>query len=187
MKKKVFVIVVTVVTVIIVITGVKHLEEKQTEKEQIELAYAYKHQNRAFPRDEGEINEYGYIGYEAINEKELYVALEVYNKENEGEELGGEDVKEYLSQEYNEDGTPRVLEGWPEIRAYENWYFKGMGSEEIDEYWKELTQIKEQYQYEKGISPLSNVKDLSQNQIEELIKKEANPTYEIDDSVMGIN
>ena len=106
MKKKVFVIVVTVVTVIIVITGVKHLEEKQTEKEQIELAYAYKHQNRAFPRDEGEINEYGYIGYEAINEKELYVALEVYNKENEGEELGGEDVKEYLSQEYNEDGTP---------------------------------------------------------------------------------
>ena len=34
-----------------------------------------------------------------------------------------EDVKEYLSQEYNEDGTPRVLEGWPEIRAYEKLVF----------------------------------------------------------------
>ena len=188
MKKRISIIIAAItITLIIIIAGVKYSEQKQTEKEQIELAYAYKHQNRAFPRDEGEINEYGYIGYEAINEKELYVALEVYNKENEGEDLEVEGVKEYLSQEYNEDGTPRVLEGWPEIRAYEDWYFRGMGSEEIDEYWKELTQIKEQYQYEKGISPLSNVKDLSQDQIEELIKKEANPTYEIDDSVMGIN
>ena len=68
---------------IIIIAGAKYLEEKQTEKEEIELAYAYKHQNRAFPRDKGEINEYGYVGYEAINEKELYVALEVYNQENE--------------------------------------------------------------------------------------------------------
>ena len=187
MKKKVFVIVVTVVTVIIVITGVKHLEEKQTEKEQIELAYAYKHQNRAFPRDEGEINEYGYIGYEAINEKELYVALEVYNKENEGEELGGEDVKEYLSQEYNEGGTPRVLEGWPEIRAYENWYFKGMGSEEIEEYWKTLQKIATEYGRIYPNFTSDAVQDLTLNQIEELIKKEANPTYEIDDSVMGIN
>ena len=187
-KKKIFVIATMItVTLIIVIVGTKYLEEKQREKEQTELAYAYKHQNLAFPRDEGEINEYGYVGYEAINEKELYVALGVYNQEKEGEDLEVEDVKEYLSQEYNEDGTPRVLEGWPEIRAYEDWYFRGMGSEEIDEYWKELTQIKEQYQYEKGISPLSNVKDLSQDQIEELIKKEANPTYEIDDSVMGIN
>ena len=188
MKKKIFVIAAVIaVTLIIIIAGVKYLEQKQTEKEQTELAYAYKHQNRAFPRDKGEINEYDYIGYEAINEKELYVALEVYNKENEDEDLEVEDIKEYLSQEYNEDGTPRVLEGWPEIRAYEDWYFRGMGCEKIDEYWKELTQIKEQYQYEKGISPLSNVKDLSQDQIEELIKKEANPTYEIDDSVMRIN
>ena len=185
MKKKVFVIVVTVVTVIIVITGVKHLEEKQTEKEQIELAYAYKHQNRAFPRDEGEINEYGYIGYEAINEKELYVALEVYNKENEGEELGGEDVKEYLSQEYNEDGTPRVLEGWPEIRAYENWYFRGMGSEEIEEYWKTLQKIATEYGRIYPNFTSDAVQDLTLNQIEELIKKEADPTYEIDDSIMG--
>jgi len=187
MKKKVFVIVVTVVTVIIVITGVKHLEEKQTEKEQIELAYAYKHQNRAFPRDEGEINEYGYIGYEAINEKELYVALEVYNKENEGEELGGEDVKEYLSQEYNEDGTPRVLEGWPEIRAYENWYFRGMGSEEIEEYWKTLQKIATEYGRIYPNFTSDAVQDLTLNQIEELIKKEADPTYEIDDSIMGAN
>ena len=187
MKKKVFVIVVTVVTVIIVITGVKHLEEKQTEKEQIELAYAYKHQNRAFPRDEGEINEYGYIGYEAINEKELYVALEVYNKENEGEELGVEDVKEYLSQEYNEDGTPRVLEGWPEIRAYENLYFRGMGSEEIEEYWKTLQKIATEYGRIYPNFTSDAVQDLTLNQIEELIKKEADPTYEIDDSIMGAN
>ena len=31
------------------------------------------------------------------------------------------------------------------------------------------------------------VKELSQNQIEELMKKEADPTYKIDNSVMGVN
>ena len=187
MKKKIFVIVAVITTIlIIIIAGAKYLEEKQTEKEQIELAYAYKHQNRAFPRDEGEINEHGYIGYEAINEKELYVALEVYNKENEGEDLEVEDVKEYLSQEYNEDGTPRVLEGWPEIRAYENWYFRGMGSEEIEEYLGNLQELLIEHYVAHPNFTQGVVKDLSLNQIKELIKKEADPTYEIDDSVMGI-
>ena len=187
MKKKIFVIAAMItVTLIIVIVGAKYLEEKQTEKEQIELAYAYKHQNRAFPRDEGEINEYGYIGYEAINEKELYVALEVYNKENEGEDLEVEGVKEYLSQEYNEDGTPRVLEGWPEIRAYENWYFRGMGSEEIEEYWKTLQKIATEYGRIYPNFTSDAVQDLTLNQIKELIKKETDPTYEIDDFAMGI-
>ena len=74
MKKKIFVIAAMItVTLIIVIVGAKYLEEKQTKKEQTELAYAYKHQNRAFPWNEGEINEYGYVGYEAINEKELFM------------------------------------------------------------------------------------------------------------------
>ena len=49
MKKKIFVIAAVIaVTLIIIIAGVKYLEQKQTEKEQTELAYAYKHQNRAF-------------------------------------------------------------------------------------------------------------------------------------------
>ena len=188
MKKRISIIIAAItITLIIIIAGVKYSEQKQTEKEQIELAYAYKHQNRAFPRDEGEINEYGYIGYEAINEKELYVALEVYNKENEGEDLEVEGVKEYLSQEYNEDGTPRVLEGWPEKRAYENWYFKGMGSEKIEEYWGKLEITKDEYQRLTPAFPNCTVKELSINQIEELIKKEADPTYEIDDSIMGAN
>ena len=188
MKKKIFAIVAMItVTLIIIIAGAKYLEQKQTEKEETELAYAYKHQNRAFPHDEGEINEYGYIGYEVINEKELYVALEVYNQKNEGEDLEVEDVKEYLSQEYNEDGTPRVLEGWPEIRAYENWYFKGMGSEKIEEYWGKLEITKDEYQRLTPAFPNCTVKELSINQIEELVKKEEDPTYEIDDSVMGIN
>ena len=187
MKKKIFVIAAVIaVTLIIIVAGVKYLGQKQTKKEQTELAYAYKHQNRAFPRDKGEINEYDYIGYEAINEKELYVALEVYNKEKEGEDLEVEDVKEYLSQEYNEDGTSRVLEGWPEIRAYENWYFKGMGSEEIEEYWKTLQKIATEYGRIYPNFTSDAVQDLTLNQIKELIKKETDPTYEIDDFAMGI-
>ena len=187
MKKKIFVIAAVIaVTLIIIVAGVKYLGQKQTKKEQTELAYAYKHQNRAFPRDEGEINEYGYVGYEAINEKELYVALQVYNQKNEGEDLEVEDIKEYLSQEYNEDGTPRVLEGWPEIRSYEDWYFRGMGSEKIEEYWGKLEIAKDEYQRLTPAFPNCTVKELSINQIEELIKKDADPTYEIDDSVMEI-
>ena len=103
------------------------------------------------------------------------------------EDLEVEDVKEYLSQEYNEDGTPRVLEGWPEIRAYENWYFRGMGSEEIEEYWGNLQELLIEHYVAYPNFTQGVVKDLSLNQIKELIKKEADPTYEIDDSVMGIN
>ena len=73
------------------------------------------------------------------------------------------------------------------LEEYVDWYYKEGGSGEIEEYWGKLAQIKELYQYEQGIKPLPDVKDLSQNQIEELIKKEADPTYEIDDSIMGAN
>ncbi len=108
-----------------------------------------------------------------INEKDLMVRLEVYNQShtdiNKGQVLSG------------------LENGGTGLEEYVDWYYKEGGSGEIEEYWGKLAQIKELYQYEQGIKPLPDVKDLSQNQIEELIKKEADPTYEIDDSIMGAN
>ena len=108
-----------------------------------------------------------------VNEKDLMVRLEVYNQShtdiNKGQVLSG------------------LENGGAGLEEYVDWYYKEGGSGEIEEYWGKLAQIKELYQYEQGIKPLPDVKDLSQNQIEELIKKEADPTYEIDDSIMGAN
>ena len=62
-----------------------------------------------------------------------------------------------------------------------------MGSEEIEEYWGNLQELLIEHYVAHPNFTQGVVKDLSLNQIKELIKKEAEPTYEIDDSVMGIN
>ncbi len=185
MKKKVIVIIVLLVCAAVLGCGLYLYNERKKDNKEFVLAIDYKHQNKMFPRIKGEVNEYKYMGYDAIDEPELYVRLTVYNKEHSGEEqLSIEEVKEYLSNEYNEDGTLRIYNGYEKIRDYENWYFEGRGCDDIEEYWMELGTIAMKYQSENIYFKGKDVREFSSIQLQELIKKEADPSYVIDDTVM---
>ena len=73
------------------------------------------------------------------------------------------------------------------LEEYVDWYYKEGGSEDIEEYWGKLQEIAIEYRVDHPDFTGGVVKELSQNQIEELMKKEADPTYKIDNSVMGVN
>ena len=108
-----------------------------------------------------------------MNEKDLMVRLEVYNQShadiNKGQVLSG------------------LENGGAGLEEYVDWYYKEGGSGEIEEYWKDLQKIAIEYGRIYPDFTSDSVQDLSQKQIEELMKKEADPTYKIDNSVMGVN
>ncbi len=185
MKKKVIVIAVLLVCAAVLGCGLYLYNERKKESKEFVLAIDYKHQNKMFPRIKGEVNEYKYMDYDAIDEPELYVRLTVYNKEHSGEEqLSIEEVEEYLSNEYNEDGTLRIYNGYEKIRDYENWYFEGRGCDDIEEYWSELEYISNAYRLEHSQYSMLSVRELSIDVLQELIKKEADSSYVIDDTIM---
>lgn len=186
MKKKILIGLVVLLCLSAVGTGLYLLREKRiAEAEAAILALDYKHQNWMFPRTEGELREYRYMNYDAIDERELYVRLALYNQERAGEaELTLEDVKEYLSQEYNDDGSLRIHSGYENIRDYEYWYFQEYGCDKVEEYWSRLDNISKEYLIKNPLTTTQSVRDFSIEQLQELIKKEADPSYQINDTVM---
>ncbi len=181
------------VVVIISIAYYCHMKKVQLEvaKEAAIVAVLYERQNRTFPRTEGGpwVNEY--MGADVLDERELFVCLEAYN--NSMEKSGSsewiltiEEVKDYFAEEYNEDGSLRILSGYEKIRNYEKWYGEG-GDADILEYWNELEMIKTKYYDEKQNTDIVPIRELTVEQLQELIKKYENPSYEIKAEIIGDN
>lgn len=105
-----------------------------------------------------------------LDRRELTVRLALYNQDHEP--ITEEDVRESL--ENNGEG----------LEEYVDWYYQGQGCDEVEEYWIKLEELAMDY---KGINPsfeTISVHSMSLEQLQELIKKEADPSYEINDAVM---
>ena len=168
-------------------------EKKRKKEEWVQqklLAIDYREQNEALPRVSGRpYKEEYYVGYDAIDETELYVRLIVYSEwiqENGGEaqELTIEDIKDYLADEYNEDGSYRIQEGYENIWAYVDWYFAYGGADDIREYWSDLEIILMRYREQNPGIIDSITGDMNIVQLKELINKKNNPAYEINMEVL---
>ena len=195
MKKKKVVKILVVLLCLVAIGGIIfYTSEKRRERaewaEQGLLRIDYREQNGALPRVSGHpINEEVYVGYDAVDEVELYVQIMAYNEyvreNNTGDkELSLADFEEYLSSEFNEDGSLRIHEGYEHIRAYVDWYFEAEGDEIITEYWGELEMITREYNLDNPELVLSIVREMNMSQIEELIMKKNAPSYEINKEIM---
>ena len=190
-KKKVITIVILILMLSCIAGGVFACAEKRKKQtlEKILIAIEYRRQNGTFPRtSEHPIEEMFYVGYDAIVESEMYVSLAAYNEWNrehgkEVEELTLADIEEYLSSEYNEDGSLRIQSGYENIRAYVEWYYDG-GGKVIREYWNELEEILGNYRVEHPKTICGSAKKLSIEQLQELIKKKEAPSYEINMEIM---
>ncbi len=195
MKKKRVIIIVTLILVLSCIAvGVFACTERRKKQEKtlekILIAIEYRRQNGTFPRTSGHYaDEAFYVGYDAIRENEMYVSLAAYNEWNrehgvEAEELTLADIEEYLSSEHNEDGSLRIQSGYENIRAYVEWYYQIGGDEVIEEYWSELGDILGNYREEHPKTIYGGVKTLGIEQLQELIRKKEDPSYEINMEVM---
>ena len=192
-KKKVITIVILILILSCIAVGVFACTERRKKQEEalekVLIAIEYRRQNGTFPRtSEHDIEEAFYVGYDAIVESEMYVSLAVYNEWNrehgkEAKELTLADIEEYLSSEYNEDGSLRIQSGYENIRAYVEWYYDG-GGKVIEEYWNELGDILGNYREEHPKTISGSVKTLGIEQLQELIKKKEDPSYEINMEIM---
>ena len=78
----------------------------------------------------------------------------------------------------------RLTNGYENIKAYIDWYTSG-GAVEIEDYWSKLEIVRSQYALKYPGYAKVSVLDLSQEQISELIKKERDNTYVMDEKIMG--
>lgn len=102
--------------------------------------------------------------------EELLVRVAAYNNTNE-QQITVEELK--LAVENN----GQILD------KYLKWYSEG-GDEDISEYWNELETIKTEYSVEKQSTDNVPTRELAVEQLQELIKKYEDPSYEINAEIM---
>lgn len=192
MKKKI-ILAGTILIIIGLISGAVYgysqWKKARNEKiEQVILSIEYREQNTAFGMSIN-ASELGYQGYDMIKEEELYIRLEVYNSWNKQQNNGREevslaDIEDYLASEYNEDGELRVYSRPQKIQEYMKWYYED-GNGDVEEYWNELQTIALDCEREHAGFELQTVKNMTTEQLQELINKYNNPAYEINPEIMG--
>lgn len=102
--------------------------------------------------------------------EELLVRVEAYNSGNE-DQITVEELKE------------SAANGGQALTDYVEWYFEG-GDGEIDKYWRELGSILIKYAKEHPEITDRDEEDLNIAQLQELIKKKNDPSYEINIEIM---
>ena len=184
--KKIIVPIIIIIIAIVVITGYSNARKK-AEAERIEeeqrIATEYAMVNTLL--NEGYIEHYIPLipNENSFDGVQGWVYLDLaYYRQQTGKMLTYEMVVEYFSQEYEEDGSLRHFSNGKhtEIGSYVMWrYYR---PEEASRYRNNISDIYEQY-YEdhlnEGFENL-HMETWSRATLDELIKKEANPEYEID-------
>lgn len=119
-------------------------------------------------------------GYHPLNEdtqNKTYTYLHYYRRQT-GEKLSLDDVREYFSSEFEEDGSIRIYTNgnWPEIENYMNWAFDNI--EEMDDYCFDVMygqdHLYDQYPELKNYT----LNELSLHNLEELLRATDDKTYE---------
>ena len=104
--------------------------------------------------------------------EELYVRVEAYNSVHTEAPITVEEVKEAFASEGEA------------LEKYLEWYFEEEGDEDIAAYWRKLEDIILEYQRQNPNIVFENSKEMDLAQIQELINKKNDPTYEINIEVM---
>ena len=102
--------------------------------------------------------------------RELTVRLALYNQSHEP-----------ITEQAVWDSLEQGGEG---LESYLTWYYQGQGCDEVEEYWSRLDNISKEYLIKNPLTTTQSVRDFSIEQLQELIKKEADPSYQINDTVM---
>lgn len=187
------IIIVTIILFIIILIGYNHVKNNRMIEELFRdtLASMYGVQNlglgvpiSSVPLKEMQV----FLSYENVDECILYVHFAAYESGNPDiEKLEFKDVEEYLSSEFNEDGSYRMLEGHENIRHFMDWY-TGIGNMRIDYYWNDLLVEMHHYREINQSFDLIVPEELSLEQLKEFMKV-INEEIELEDinhELMGL-
>lgn len=124
MKKKImiFAILIGIIAIFGGYNYVKSIEEKKAQKA-YELQIAYERQNRAFAIEDSLNNYIYYHDSNYLNLQKVAVFLYVYKMDSPKYELSVQDIVDYFSKEYAEDGTLMVYDCPDSINDYLEWYY----------------------------------------------------------------
>lgn len=106
------------------------------------------------------------------DEEELYVRVEAYNSVHTEASITVEDVKSAFTN------------GGEDLKKYVDWYYEEEGDEDITAYWRELTDIVIEYKGQNPELVIGDPDKMNLEQLQELINKKNDPTYEINMEVM---
>lgn len=184
-------IVVALMLIGIIFIGYKYkANEDEKKTEYVEwLKTQYSNQNGAFFQKSAWTD---YHNADLLEKTKVWVDLYVYNKYVPVEEkVYLIDVQEYLSSEFNEDGSLRIEKGYEKVHNYVNWYEysmdQGDSGRTIIEKYKDDLHFDVEWEYKKTENPDYEIKlidELSIPQVKELIKKYEDPSYQINDDIM---
>ena len=184
-------IVVALMLIGIIFIGYKYkANEDEKKTEYVEwLKTQYSNQNGAFFQKSAWTD---YHNADLLEKTKVWVDLYVYNKYVPVEEkVYLIDVQEYLSSEFNEDGSLRIEKGYEKVHNYVNWYEYSMDQGDrgrtIIEKYKDDLHFDVEWEYKKTENPDYEIKlidELSIPQVKELIKKYEDPSYQINDDIM---
>lgn len=191
MKKKRNMIVVALMLIGIIFIGYKYkANEDEKKTEYVEwIKTQYSNQNGAFFQKSAWTD---YHNADLLEKTKVWVDLYVYNKYVPVEEkVYLIDVQEYLSSEFNEDGSLRIEKGYEKVHNYVKWYKysmdQGDSGRTIIEKYKDDLHFDVEWEYKKTENPDYEIKlidELSIPQVKELIKKYEDPSYQINDDIM---
>ena len=184
-------IVVALMLIGIIFIGYKYkANEDEKKTEYVEwLKTQYSNQNGAFFQKSAWTD---YHNADLLEKTKVWVDLYVYNKYVPVEEkVYLIDVQEYLSSEFNEDGSLRIEKGYEKVHNYVNWYEYSMdpgdSGRTIIEKYQDALHFDVEWEYKKTENPDYEIKlidELSIPQVKELIKKYEDPSYQINDEIM---
>ena len=181
-EKNTILIIITLTLLWLVVFGI-FIKNKNEEKRSLEISNAYRNVNSV---GHGTIDDYYIPFYPSTStidgiQSGQYLYIEYYRQQT-GAEFYYEDMVEYFSQEYEEDGSLRLYNNGlhPEMEAYVDWV--NIYYEDAREYIQKIDTIFGSYFFahrEEGFEN-SALHTWSRATLDELIKKEADPTYEMD-------
>ena len=183
-KKNAFLIVVTIIVLLVGAIALSvFIKKRDEEKRLVEISNAYQNVNTVvFGKSENyylvfKPDERTPDGVHSI----LYLSV-VYYQQQTGAEFYYEDIVEYFSQEYEEDGSLRLYNNGlhPEMEEFVDWII--IYYEDGNTYINEIDKLHGIYFFEyrdEGFES-SALYTWSRATLDELIKKEADPTYEMD-------
>ena len=150
------------IPIIIIIGGISaflvHRHKVKMFNEQIQLEILYKHQNQSLGLSQDILaNRIYFHGADEINQAYLLIATTVYNSDQEKYQLSEEEIVEYLSSEYDEEGRLRVYNKPEDLDDYIEWYYNG-GKAKIDDYYGIIDRYLLEINYPENICEINNEK-----------------------------
>ncbi len=174
MKKKRLAIIIALLAVLsvagyFVIDGI----EQANAKRQSYIKTNFQIQNDAFFN----LNKGDYMPYDATREGELQIHINVYTRKT-GKTVTIDDVKMFLKDKENADGSPRTWEDDTGI-IYDFVRWCGYNAMAINDYKDNLQDELTDYYYQHPDSEYKSLYDLNKDQINELDIKLDDPNYEL--------